>query len=99
MRPFKMFFGIAIAIIVFGFVIRVAFAAFMIAAVMSIVYAIYRRVKDFVTYDRYGEPYFSKHQYQPRMQAQAYQKVEPLFYSNQPQHQHARKNTRIIETF
>jgi hypothetical protein len=97
MRPFKMFFGIAIAIIVFGFVIRVAFAAFMIAAVMSIVYAIYRRVKDFVTYDRYGKPYIKKHQYQPRMQGQAYHEVEPLFYE-QPQRQTVR-NARFIETY
>jgi hypothetical protein len=98
MRPFKMFFGIAVAIIVFSFVIKVAFSAFIIAAVMSIVYAIYRRVKDFATYDRYGEPYFSKHQYQPKMQPQAYQKVEPLFYNNQPQRQHTMKSSRIIET-
>jgi len=99
MRPFKMFFGIAVAIIVFSFLIRVAFTAFVVAAVLSIVYAVFRRMKDFVTYDRYGEPYFSKHQHQPRMQRQAYQEVEPLFYDNQPQRQSVRNNSRIIETY
>lgn len=96
MRPFKMFFGIAVAIIVFSFLIRVAFSAFIIAAVLSIVYAVFRRVKDFVTYDRYGEPYIPKHRYQSRMSRQAYQEVEPLFYDNQPQRQRVMNNTRII---
>lgn len=98
MRPFKMFFGIAIAIIVFSFVIRVAFSAFIIAAVMSIIYAIYRRVKDFVTYDKYGEHYMKAPQYQPRMQRQAYNEIEPLFFDNQPQRQ-AVRNERFIETY
>ena len=97
MRPFRMFFGIAIAVILFSFVIRVAFAALVIAAVMSIIYAVFRRVKDFVTYDRYGEPYISERQYQPRMQRQTYQEVEPLFYE-QAQRQ-ARNDTRFIETY
>lgn len=95
MRPFKMFFGIAVAVILFSFVIRVAFAAFVIAAVMSIIYAVFRRLKDFVTYDRYGEPYISHRQYQPRMERQTYQEVEPLFYE-QPQQM---RNTRFIETY
>lgn len=92
-----MFFGIAVAIIVFGFVIRVAFTAFVIAAVLSIIYAVFRRLKDFVTYDRYGEPYIQKRQYQPRIQRQTYHEVEPLFYE-QPQRQ-TMKDTRFIETY
>ncbi|MFT6149593.1 MAG: hypothetical protein ACJAUH_002287 [Saprospiraceae bacterium] len=91
-----MFFGFAIAIIVFGFVIRVAFSAFIIAAVMSIIYAIYRRVKDFVTYDRYGEHYIPKRQYQPNMQRQAYQEVEPLFYE-QAQRQTMKSKAQFVE--
>ena len=93
-----MFFGIAIAIIVFGFVIRVAFAAFIIAAVMSIIYAIYRRVKDFVTYDRYGKPYIKERQYQPRVQGQAYHEVEPLFYE-QAQHQSMKTKAQFVEIY
>lgn len=98
MRPFKMFFGIAIAIIVFGFLIRVAFAAFIIAAVMSIVYAIYRRVKDFVTYDRNGEYYIPKRQYRPRMQGQAFHEVEPLFYE-QAQGQSMKSKAQFVEIY
>ena len=84
-----MFFGIAVAVILFSFVIRVAFAAFIIAAVMSIIYAVFRRIKDFVTYDKYGEPYIPRRRYQeyhrPQLQRQ-FNEVEPLFYNHQPQH-------------
>lgn len=99
MRPFKMFFGIAVAVIVFSFVIRVAFAAFVIAAIMSIIYAVFRRLKDFVTYDRYGEPYIARREYhRPQLQRQ-WNEVEPLFYDNQPQHRQPIKETRFIETY
>jgi hypothetical protein len=98
MKPFKMFFGIAIAIIVFSFVIRVAFTAFIIAAVMSIVYAIYRRVKDFITYDRFGEYYINGREYQPKMQRQSSQEVEPLFYET-AQRQTVKNNTQFFETY
>lgn len=98
MKPFKMFFGIAIAIIIFGFIIRVAFTAFIIAAVMSIIYAIYRRMKDFITYDRFGEYYIPKREYQPKMQRQAYQEVEPLFYET-AQRQTVKNNTQFFETY
>jgi hypothetical protein len=93
-----MFFGIAIAIIVFGFVIRVAFSAFIIAAVMSIIYAIYRRVKDFITYDRYGEYYIQKQEYRPKMQGQTYQEVEPLFYE-QAQRQTMKSKAQFVEVY
>lgn len=98
MRPFKMFFGIAIAIIIFSFLIRVAFAAFVFAAVMSIIYAIFRRVKDFVTYDRYGEPYMKRQQFRPRMQRQAYQEVEPLFYE-QAQPRTMKNKAQFVEIY
>ena len=98
MKPFKMFFGIAIAIIIFGFIIRVAFTAFIIAAVMSIIYAIYRRMKDFITYDRFGEYYINRREYQPKMQRQAYQEVEPLFYET-TQRQTVKNNTQFFETY
>ena len=86
MRPFKMFFGLSIAIILFMFVARVAFVAFIAAGIMSIVYAIYRRMKDFVTYDRYGEPYMKRaYSHQPRMgYYQTQNRVEPLFHEGIP---------------
>ena len=80
MRPFKMFFGLSIAIILFMFVAKVAFVAFIAAGIMSIVYAIYRRVKDFVTYDRYGEPYMQRaYSHQAKMGYNSQNRVEPLF--------------------
>jgi hypothetical protein len=61
-----MFFGIAIAAMLFLFVARIAIVAFVIAAALSIVYAVFRRVKDFISYDRYGEPYHKRPRH-PRM--------------------------------
>jgi len=78
MRPFKMFFGIAVGVILFFFIARIAILAFIIAGVMSIVYAIYRRMKDFITYDRYGEyyiPEYRTHRNRYRLEGG----VEPLF--------------------
>ena len=95
-----MFFGIAVAIILFSFVIRVAFAAFVIAVVMSIIYAVYRRLKDFITYDRYGNYYIPKREYhQPQLERQWHNEVEPLFYDRQPQRQKMSNETRFIETY
>lgn len=78
MKPFKMFFGLAIALMLFFFVAKVMFIAFIVAAVMSITYAVYRRIKDFITYDRYGNSYM---EYQPstRMSFNQPNEVEPLF--------------------
>jgi hypothetical protein len=78
MKPFKMFFGLAIAIMLFFFVAKVMFIAFVVAAVMSITYAVFRRIKDFVSYDRYGNSYMGSRQ-ESRMSRRQYSEVEPLF--------------------
>ena len=93
-----MFFGIAIAVILFMFMAKVVFTAFVIAAVMSIIYAIFRRVKDFVTYDRYGEPYMKAHRYRPQMQESYSNRVEPLFHENAQNQQRTMNNVRYIKT-
>jgi len=80
-----MFFGISVAFILLLFVARVAIVAFIAAAIMSIVYAIYRRIKDFVTYDRYGENYIKGYD-ESSMKNYWRNGVEPLFqesFSNQ----------------
>ncbi|MGK0387480.1 MAG: hypothetical protein ACI94Y_000206 [Maribacter sp.] len=97
MRPFKMFFGLAIGIIFFVFIARVVFVAFIVAAVMSIIYAIYRRVKDFITYDRYGEHYIKRYHHQPRLSRSINNGVEPLFYENVSNPMTRVKNIQFIE--
>lgn len=100
MRPFKMFFGLAIGIIFFVFIARIVFVAFIAAAVMSIIYAVYRRVKDFITYDRYGEPYIKRYhyRYQQRLNRSVNNGVEPLFYESVPAPSSRRvKNIQFIE--
>ena len=99
MRPFKMFFGFSIAIIVFMFIARVAFVAFIAAGIMSIVYAIYRRMKDFVTYDRFGEPYMKRaYAHQSRMAYNGQNRVEPLFHEHTQNHHRTVHNPRFIKT-
>ncbi|MDF1695944.1 MAG: hypothetical protein P1U56_08940 [Saprospiraceae bacterium] len=96
MRPFKMFFGIALVGLLFLFVIRVALVAFVIAAVMSITYAIFRRVKDFITYDRYGNHYIPKYEYK-QIHHNRMNEVEPLFYGVQVTPRTPAKNIRFID--
>jgi len=78
MKPFKLFFGISVAFILLLFVVRVAIVAFVAAAIMSIVYAVYRRIKDFVTYNRHGE-YYIKRNNNLSMKNYWRNGVEPLF--------------------
>ena len=79
MKPFKLFFGLSIGIILFLFVARVIFIAFIAAALLSIAYAIFRRVKDFITYDRYGDLYLPKYEQSIGINKNWKRPVEPLF--------------------
>ena len=76
-----MFFGIAVGLILFFFIARVAIFAFILAAIMSIVYAIFRRVKDFITYDRYGRYYIPEYR-RERLPYYERNGVEPLFHES-----------------
>lgn len=96
MRPFKMFFGLTVAVILFLFVARVALVAFFIAAVLSVIYAVFRRLKDFITYDRYGDHYISPYQNTPYTN-QWNDRVEPLFEEPSIVRRQAVKNIQFIE--
>ena len=91
-----MFFGISVAVILFLFVARVALFAFFIAAVLSIGYAVFRRLKDFITYDRFGKHYIPEYQ-NTQYRNQWNDRVEPLFEEpNMGRRQEAR-NIQFIE--
>jgi len=78
MRPFKMFFGMSVAVILLFFVARIAIVAFIAAAIMSVVYAFYRRIKDFISNDSYGQPYIEG--YNNSINKSYWRKgIEPLF--------------------
>ena len=96
MRPFKMFFGLALVGMFILFIARVAFVAFIIAAVMSIIYAVFRRIKDFITYDRYGEYYIPKYEYSRLPQKQT-RGIEPLFNGYNRTYERPVKNVRFID--
>jgi hypothetical protein len=95
MRPFKMFFGMAVGVILFFFVARIVFVAFLIAAAMSIIYAVYRRLKDFVTYDRFGNNYMGRNAHY-RTNQNWQNEVEPLFVEHASRVRRPTNNVRII---
>ncbi len=97
MRPFKMFFVTAMAVLFFLFIARMAFVAFIAAAVMSIIYAVYRRLKDFITYDRFGEPYISRRYHHQRLNRKWSHEVEPLFYGSTPKRRSKIENIQFIK--
>ena len=86
MRPFRFFFGLSIALILFFFVAKILVYAFIIAAVLSIGYAIIRRIRDFITYDRNGDYYIPAYdQSYVQMPGRDFGKrkeAEPLFYED-----------------
>ena len=96
MRPFKMFFGMAVGVILFLFLARIVFVAFIAAAILSIVYAIYRRVRDFITYDRYGD-YYIKGYDSPRLNNSWKNGVEPLFDESIPVRRTPINNIQFIK--
>ena len=86
MRPFRFFFGLSIAVILFFFVARILVFAFIIAAVLSIGYAIVRRIRDFITYDRNGDYYIPSYDQsyvnKPGRDFRERNDAEPLFYED-----------------
>lgn len=98
MRPFKMFFGLAIAIMLFFFVAKVVVVAFIAAAVMSIIYAVFRRIKDFITYDRYGEYYIKRYDHHSGLQPRWKSHVEPLFHGQHRNYYTQDRDIQYIET-
>ncbi len=97
MRPFRMFFGLAIGIMLFFFLAKIVVIAFIAAAVMSIIYAVFRRLKDFITYDRYGEYYIPRYNNHPRFNNNWNDEVEPLFHGNFSKRRSPVNNVRFIE--
>ena len=65
--PFKFFFALSIGVIVFFFLARVFVAALVMAAVLSLVFFVFRKIKNFFKYmtweDRYDR-YQRSYQYQ-----------------------------------
>ena len=98
MKPFKMFFVLAVGIILLSFIVRVAFIAFIMAAVMSILYAVFRRIRDFITYDRYGKPYFQQYETRYGLSNDWNNEAEPLFYDGFSRQYAPTENIRYIET-
>jgi hypothetical protein len=82
MRPFKMFFGMSLAIMLFFFVAKFFVFAFIAAAIMSVIYAVFRRLKDFITYDRFGEYYVKGYDSNYRLNSNWDQEAEPLFHGS-----------------
>jgi hypothetical protein len=96
MKPFKIFFGLAIALVLFFFVAKVMFIAFIVAAVASIMYAVFRRVKDFITYDRHGNSYTGSYR-NLQMSYGQHNEVEPLFQEGTTRHHPKVSNVQYVD--
>ncbi|MFK7969020.1 MAG: hypothetical protein AB8F95_01575 [Bacteroidia bacterium] len=99
MRNFKMFFGVAIGIMVFLFVARIAFVALIAAAVMTIGYAIFRKAKSFMAYGQHRSGYDPHGYYDARMSGAYNRTAEPLFHDIQSRRRQPVGDVRYVETF
>ena len=97
-RPFKMFFGIAIGIMVLLFVARIALVAFIAAAIMTAVYAVFRKLRDFSPYGRQDEAYYTRRHNGMGMGNYHSKGVEPLFH-DYPAGRMPSNDTRYVEAF
>ena len=97
MRPFKMFFGLSLAVLLFFFVARFLIIAFIVATVLSIGYAIFRRVRDFITYDRFGEYYIQGYESAPGLPSNWNNESEPLFYVSKQRGYASNDNIQFIK--
>lgn len=98
-RPFKMFFGIAIGVMIFFFIARVALVALVFAAVATAVYAAFRGLKRFAAYNEYEGNHRARQRRGPEMNRNR-RGVEPLFHDYTPASERSyNDNTRYVETF
>lgn len=90
MKPFKMFFGLAIALVLFFFVAKIMFIAFVVAAAASIMYAVFSRLKHYFTNGSYDNSYVGTSPQDSQMSYSQHNGVEPLF-----QEKFIRRNPKI----
>lgn len=92
-----MFFGLSLAIMLFFFVAKFFVVAFLAAAVMSIIYAVFRRLKDFITYDRFGEHYIKGYDSNSRLPYQWDNEIEPLFQESAAYYKGRNEAIRFVD--
>ncbi|HEB61591.1 MAG TPA: hypothetical protein ENI82_00420 [Bacteroidetes bacterium] len=97
MKTFRIFFGLSIGIILFLFVAKIFFFAFVAAAIMSIIYAVFSRVKRLITYGQNGEHYMQRHNFNPGYINNRNDEVEPLFVDNMSGSRRTINNIKFIE--
>jgi hypothetical protein len=94
-----MFFGIAIAVMLFLFVARIALIAFVFAAIMTVIYAAFKGLKNMMGSER-GPGYYTRQFDRAGMSPTRNNAVEPLFYGYQPGYRpKSDSETRYVETF
>lgn len=89
MRPFKFFFVLALAVFAFTFVAKFFIMAFFVAAIMSTVYFVFTKIRNFffrMTWDRSGYGEYEDDGYHRQFAERRYQ-AEPLFYKRERQPQ------------
>lgn len=97
MRTFRMFFGLAIGFILFLFVARVLFFAFIAAAILSILYAVFRRLRDFINFDSNGAFYARESLGNSEIRKDIHNETEPLFYEHFSGSRASIRNIKFVE--
>ena len=80
MRPFKFFFAISVGMILFFFLARVLIMAFIIAAIMSVLFFVFRKIRNFfrhLAWEEYDDDYYETRRDRHGRREWSY--VEPLF--------------------
>ena len=98
-RPFKYFFGVAIAVMLFFFVARVFFAALIFAAVASTIYYIFRGIGNFFRRMNWqDEEYDFRREYAMDREGMNWREneAEPLFETSNHSFQNFNRQERII---
>ncbi len=98
-RPFKYFFGVAIAVMLFFFLARVFFAALIFAAIASTVYYIFRGIGNFFRRMNWQEEeYDFRREYAMNRGGMDWREneVEPLFETDNRSFQNFNRQERII---
>jgi hypothetical protein len=103
MRPFRFFFGLAIAVILLFFLVRILFVAFIAAAVLSILYMIIKKIVTFISQEDY--PSFNRGPanrspfYHRKREFEVENDVEPLFHDSYNRSGESLRKIRLVETF
>jgi len=94
-RPFKFFFALSLGILAFLFLARFVFVAFLLAAVLSVVFFIGQKIKSFFLNVRWEQGYPSSEEYHRPSSIPVWKDDLLMHYPNRERSY--RQNYRVIK--